>query len=157
MSVSSNYRKFRRAGWHASQAFSAAKTLETWQSIGGFVADDESDDGGGATVRLRVAPDEHYEAFDSDCGPGNKECVHGRHGQVTECCPRHQLERDSLERDGAWGIIAEYIDDNGNWQHADSCWGFVGYRNPADPVQNAYVVDLMQSALGAVNEVSYAI
>lgn len=35
-----------------------------------------------------------------------------------------QIER--VNRDGSWGIIGEFKTREGEWEHADSCWGFIG-------------------------------
>jgi hypothetical protein len=46
-----------------------------------------------------------------------------------------------------WGIIGEYFDGE-KWQHADSCFGFVG----EDWKYSGYDTDIMQVTLNAIKE-----
>ena len=53
------------------------------------------------------------------------------------------------ERDGVWGLVAEYCDPRtGAWEHADSCWGFVG----EDAFASGYAYEAMASAVEKYNE-----
>ena len=48
----------------------------------------------------------------------------------------------------AFGTISEFrLSDDDEWEHADSCWGHIGYRDYSDPFENPYVVDEMASAI----------
>ena len=62
--------------------------------------------------------------------------------------PASRLQRDREEfiekvnREGVWGIIGEYFDGEA-WQHADSCFGFVG----DDWKNSGYDTDIMRTTL----------
>ena len=66
-------------------------------------------------------------------------------------------ERDAmvaeLELNGCWWVCAQVACPKcGEWQHVDSVGMCTGYSNPTDPMQNVYVIDLMESALAAVED-----
>ena len=63
-----------------------------------------------------------------------------------------QAERDVVARDGAWGVVGEYWDGE-EWQHADSIWGCVGYKDAADPFDNSYAADIMLATVAAYRAV----
>lgn len=113
-----DYNRARRAGYGAKDALRLARLIEEWK-----------DAERAGLVQLRVEPDNDPDASQCDCG--DKHC---RHNEL-------------LERDGAFGTIGEYRDASGEWAHADSCWGHVGYADPADPIENDYAADAMRSAL----------
>ena len=79
----------------------------------------------GDSVRLRIEPD--YDAdFDFLCGDSFNP-------DVNPDIQPHVLERqekeflDLVNREGVYGIIGEYrCPCCGEWNQADSCWGFVG-------------------------------
>jgi hypothetical protein len=51
-------------------------------------------------------------------------------------------------------VIGEYWDGE-SWQHADSCWGHVGYKDPSDPFGNAYAADIMLATIAARHAVKH--
>jgi len=59
------------------------------------------------------------------------------------------------EWDGeSWTTLSEYRHPfTGEWVEVDSCGGHIGYRDPSDPFENAYVVDEMRAAIDAYVEV----
>jgi hypothetical protein len=52
-----------------------------------------------------------------------------------------------VDREGAWGIIGEYFDGE-QWQHADSCSGFVG----DDWKNSGYDTDIMRATLNEATD-----
>ena len=54
-----------------------------------------------------------------------------------------------MNRQGVWGIVGEYFDGE-VWQHADSCFGFVG----DDWKNSGYDTDIMQATLDAARDAS---
>lgn len=62
-----------------------------------------------------------------------------------EECDRASI-REQIERDGAWGVVTEYL-KQGEWEHADSIWGCIGYQDVLDPAENYYVTDLQDEAI----------
>jgi hypothetical protein len=54
-----------------------------------------------------------------------------------------------VDRDGVWGIVGEYFDGE-RWQHADSCFGFVG----DDWKNSGYDTDIMRATLDEAKDVS---
>lgn len=133
------YRKLRMQGWHASMALHCAKAQEAF------------DDLGEECVRIRVEPD---ECADMDSLKGD--CFNPR---VNPDVPRGRLEREEkafeekVEREGVWGFIAEYFDPRTEtWEHADSCWGFVGDRDAWDA---GYAYDGMRAAVDAYQKAKH--
>jgi hypothetical protein len=77
-------------------------------------------------VRLDVRPDDSYDWDDAE-------------------------ERERFGNDGAWGLVGEYrLSEDDKWEHGDSCWGFVGYRDVTSPTENAYVPDIMSETVDAL-------
>ena len=74
--------------------------------------------------------------------------------EVNPEIPESRLERerkeflDKVNRDGVWGIIGEFFDGE-TWQHADSCFGFVG----DDWKGRGYDVDIMRETLDSARKV----
>jgi hypothetical protein len=74
-------------------------------------------------LRLRLVPDEtcSLEDLEGDCF----------NPKANPDIPASQLQRDheafiaKVNREGVWGIVGEFFDGE-RWQHADSCFGFVG-------------------------------
>jgi hypothetical protein len=64
-----------------------------------------------------------------------------------------RLQRDreefiaTVNREGVSGIVGEYFDGE-VWQHADSCFGFVG----DDWKHSGYDTDIMRATLDAAND-----
>lgn len=59
-----------------------------------------------------------------------------------------QQFRDKVNRDGVWCVIGEYFDGE-EWQHADSCFGFVG----DDWKHFGYDTHIMRATLNAAKSV----
>jgi hypothetical protein len=63
------------------------------------------------------------------------------------------LERDrgefiaKVDREGVFGVIGEYFDGE-RWQHADSCFGFVG----DDWKNSGYDTDIMRATLNEAKD-----
>jgi len=96
-------------------------------------------------VRLRIVPDGtcSFEDLEGDCFD------HEANPDV----PASRLQRDREEfiakvnREGVWGLIGEYFDGE-QWQHADSCFGFVG----DDWKNSGYDTDIMRATLDAARD-----
>lgn len=95
-------------------------------------------------VRIRVEPDESCDYEDLAGDTFNPD--------VNNDIPVEQLEREErefknrLECDGVWGVIGEVKCAHcGNWEHVDSCWGFVG----DDWKESGYDVDIMAACIEA--------
>ena len=97
MNRNEDFKRLRRIGWRASDAFDAAKTREIFEA-------DEN-------VRLEIVADDSPETvLDFD----------GTAQQI-------EHERQRAEDLGVWGMVGEYrLDETFPWTHADSVWGFVG-------------------------------
>ncbi|HTF40869.1 MAG TPA: hypothetical protein VK754_09785 [Propionibacteriaceae bacterium] len=131
------YKRLRRLGWHASNAYNAAKTREAWDAAEaeGF-------------VRLVYPPDECVSLDDL-----KGDCFNPKY--VTHIS-RSQLEREEkafeekVNREGVYGIVGEYFDGE-TWQQADSCWGFLG----DDLQDNGYETDCMALTLEALEALEH--
>ena len=121
-------------------------------------------------VRLLLVPD--YDgvavALDFDCcGEDNtgarwqactcravqreiEECSNPRRAQRScrygQPCRHKCDEAQRIDRDGVYGVVAEYRDPDLGWTEADSCWGFVG----DDWQEHCADVDFMDSAMRAL-------
>ncbi len=116
----------------ARQAIQAREQLGVWDDLDGFTIgeyDRHVDSEPGASidcpgpVRLRLVADGYCD-LDDLLGDSftPKHCP--------EIPPRvlareRQAEVDRIANDGVWGVIGEYW-HQGAWQHADSCFGFIG-------------------------------
>lgn len=145
------YRKLRAKGWRAREAVHAARTVLAWDDTGGFVFDGDDCNAGNApgesvycpgSVRLRVAWDDSCtledlkgDMFNRDVNPEIQESQMAREESEFE---------ERVERDGVTGIIGEYWNGE-TWEHADSCWGFVG----GDWQDSGYDTDIMRATLDA--------
>jgi hypothetical protein len=83
-------------------------------------------------VRLRIEPDDTSEyddlagecydvAYNADSVPGGARTIQAQ----------EKAFRCRIDRDGVWGYTAEYwtgcdVCGRGEWEHAYSCWGFIG-------------------------------
>ena len=130
------YRRRRRNGWLATNALRAAKVQSAFDAL-----EDE-------TVRLRIVPDDYVglddlfgDTYNPDANPDIP---------IKQMEREKQEEIDRINRDGVWGVIGEYF-DGCNWQHADSCFGFVG----DDWRDSGYDIDIMESALDALAELEH--
>lgn len=125
------YRKFRQhspfmlVGRNAELALQSAKTLFRFEQLEAM-----------GKVRLRME-DEQEDYFS----------VYGE--------PETQKQYDEilhqLEIYGCYWITSEYNDhcskcDRDDWEQSDSI-GMCIYKNPLDPFENGYVIDLMKSAI----------
>ncbi|MGC4033612.1 MAG: hypothetical protein QM754_18145 [Tepidisphaeraceae bacterium] len=120
----------RTAGYGALESLSISRTVQAFDTA-------ESE----GLVRLEALPDEDFDLEGFSDIPG----------VVEEA-------RKAIERgDGPYGVVASCLTESGEWHQADSCWGFVGYRDVLSPVENPYVVDLMRSALAAIPDPAAAI
>lgn len=135
------YERARRQGYDAQWALRIAKTAEEFK--------------GRDDIRIRAEPEEEGY-FDVYGEPDGYTDIHGQ--RFTAEQEREQIV-DSIERDGCWCVIAEWLNpETDEWELADSV-GMCIYNDPTDPVENCYVAQLMRSALDAAEaaDVSYAI
>ena len=131
------YRKARKAGYGALEAHRAAKIVQAFE--------ERSD------VRIVCEPDqENYFSVYGE--PSGYVGVNGR--RVSSAQERTELE-DAIDRLGCWVVVAEIrCRCCGTWKSVDSVGMNTGYADPCDWLQNAYVPDLMNAALLAVEEQS---
>jgi len=125
--INRTYRRFRNAGFSPVESLRNAKVVTEFESR--------------EDVRIRWhANQENY--FDVYGEPDTKE------------------DRDEICRlIDLWGCVcvySEYQDEDGYWQQADSV-GMCIYANPASPLENCYVPDLMKAALEASTVPRYSI
>lgn len=97
-------------------------TIETFRAL-------ESD----GQVRLRALPEteSYFDVF----------------GEPDSAQERQEII-DQIDRCGCWCVVSEFYAD-GRWHHADAVGMCVGYNDPLDPAENAYVEDLMRAAIGS--------
>jgi hypothetical protein len=140
--TASDLSKFRNQGFNASQSLRAAKTLARWKDYENI----------GLVKMEAIEEEENY--FDVYGEPEGYTDVHGkRHSAEDE---RKEIERQ-LNLHGCWIVRAMYRDSfDDAWQSADSVGMCAGYKNPLSPFENAYVTDLMQSAIDAVQNSAIA-
>jgi hypothetical protein len=135
------YQRERAKGFQARSALSNAHTHMEWDTH--EVAEHSSRepiDPKRGNVRLRVVADEmcSLDDLEGDCF----------NPKANPDIPASQLQRDREEfiakvnREGVWGIVGEFFDGE-KWQHADSCFGFVG----DDWKDSGYNTDIMRAAL----------
>lgn len=139
------YKRLRALGWRAGEAYRAATIKRDWRifECGEF---DSPEIG---CVRLQIVAD--------DCN--SYDDVYGDmfNPKANPDIPPARLERerkaeeDRIDRLGVVGIIGEYWDGE-RWQHAESCFGFVG----DDWRDSGYDVDIMRATLDAVREFANA-
>lgn len=129
MNLKTLYREERAKGWPARTAINNARTLIAWHALEATGA-----------VRLRVEP---------DCDPYDASYV-----DTWDDVPSTQRERIKTEilnradDEGVWGIVGEYRTPDGDWEHADSCWGFIGN----DWRDSGYDTDTMSATIDAARE-----
>lgn len=138
------YLRERKKGTLARWALLNAKTRIEWDKKNGDVV---GEDGRRpcytprrGDVRLRIVGDDCVDLgnlFGDTFNP-----------DVNTDIPASRLERERsaeierVNRDGVWGVIGEFFDGE-EWQHADSCFGFIG----EDWKDSGYDTDIMRSAL----------
>lgn len=87
-------------------------------------------------ARIRVEADYDTDtSFADDQSPAYRAHVAEMEGYGTI----GQYRLAASERFGYFG----YEDETEGWKDVDSCWGHLGYDDPADPFENEYVVDHM--------------
>lgn len=109
------YHAARRAGYPAASALDMARTIAKFRALEDIGA-----------VRIRA---EHDEETSFDEG----EEAFGTIGEF----------RTDFEYLSDWLPSDTEEDHVTDWEHADSCWGHVGYQDVTDPLENPYVVDEM--------------
>lgn len=136
MLMKHTYSDFRKAGYSASQSHYMAKAVAEFNALG-----DEC-------VRISAEPEyeNYFDVYGEPCGYTDP---HGRYHSPEQ--ERKDIEQQ-IERDGCYCVVAYYFDDIDNkWVPTDSVGMCVGYKNVLSPVENAYVADLMRSAVKAYN------
>jgi hypothetical protein len=141
------YQRERARGFQASWALSNARTRIEWDKheVAEY-SSGEPIDPKRSQVRLRIVPDETCSLEDL-----GGDCFNPR---VNPNVPTSRLERDRKEfiekvnTEGVCGIVGEFFDGE-RWQHADSCFGFIG----EDWKHSGYDTDIMQATLNAAQEV----
>lgn len=140
------YRRERARGFQAQWALSNARTSLEWEKHA--VAEHSSEepiDPERGNVRLRVVPDEMrtLEDLEGDCF----------NPKANPDISASKLERDrdefiaKVNHEGVWGIVGEYFDGE-QWQHTDSCFGFVG----DDWKHSGYDADIMRATLNEAKD-----
>jgi len=124
---------------HAKNALARAHILTQWDER-------QTDAEIAGAVRLTWEPD--YSAdFEDLCG----DCYDPR---VNSDISPPRLERqkkaflEQINNEGVWGLVGEYFDGN-KWQHADSCWSFVGQD------AHDYEIDIKAATLDAAAEYDF--
>jgi len=135
------YQRERARGFQASWALSNALTRLEWDKheVAEYSSGEPIDPKRG-NVRLRVVLDEtcSLDDLEGDCF----------NPKANPDIPASRLQRDreqfiaKVNQEGVWGIIGEYFDGE-TWQHADSCFGFVG----DDWKNSGYDTDIMRATL----------
>lgn len=137
------YQRERAKGFQAKWALSNARTRLEWDKheVAEYSSGEPIDPKRG-DVRLRVVPDETCSLEDLEGDSFNP--------KANPNIPASRLQRDredfiaKVNRDAVWGIIGECFDGEA-WQHADSCFGFVGN----DWQGSGYDTDIMRATLDA--------
>jgi hypothetical protein len=134
--ITSLYAKARKAGYPAAQALRAAKIVNDWQSL-------ESD----GKVRMEINPEEdsYFDVY------GEPDAYEGENGKRVSAEQAKVELVDLLDRWGCYYVVTEYLDANGEWQHADFI-GMCVYLDPADWRENWYIPDLMAEAIRLYTE-----
>jgi hypothetical protein len=143
------YMAERRKGNRASYALRSARVHIAWDKANGHSTYDGERipcyDPRFRDVRLRIVADESAD-LDSLFGDTYSQTANSD-------IPLSRLERerkaeiDRVNRDGVCGVIGEYFDGE-TWQHADSCFGFIG----DDWKDSGYDVDIMSQTLDAARK-----
>ena len=136
------YQRERARGFQAKWALSNARTRLEWEKheVAEYSSGEAIDPKRG-DVRLRIVPDETCSLEDLEGDSFNP--------KANPDIPASRLQRDredfiaKVNREGVWGIVGEYFD--GEWQPADSCFGFVG----DDWKHSGYDTDIMRATLDA--------
>lgn len=129
------YQKRRAQGYRAQHALNAAHVVVRWREREGYVFDGYECDPIEHPVRLRIEWDESYDDSYIDTWTDISESQRAQW--------RAKLQR-RIELHGVVGIIGEYW-TGVDWEHADSCWGFIG----DEWSDSGYDVDIMDGTLAA--------
>jgi len=136
------YLRERSKGTMARWALRNAKTRIEWDKKNGDIVceHERRHDATRGDVRLRIVADDSIDLDNLFGDTFNPE--------VNSDIPASRLERerqaeiDRVNRDGVWGVVGEFFDGE-EWQHADSCFGFIG----DDWKDSGYDTDIMASTL----------
>ena len=132
------YKRSRKNGYAAMEAKLIADTEDRFEQL-------EQDD----LVRIIATPE--YENYFSVYG--EPEAYQDRNGRRVSAEQARKELVEMIDRDGCWYVSSQYrCVECGKWETADGIGMCCGYSNPCDPVENPYVVDLMQSAINEVNK-----
>lgn len=102
------YARLRALGWRASDALRDAKTRVSFATMERA-----------GHVRLRIVPDEeghdasYVDTWDSEKSP------------AWIARTKREILR-TVERDGLWGVVGEYLSVEGTWVQSNAVWDFVG-------------------------------
>lgn len=134
MTTIKKYNEFRRAGYSAIESLRNAKIVVAFNAVDDDLA--------------RIVAEHECEAYDiGDCGNAYVN-AHGRRVSAEEATK--EIEH-LIETYGNYCVMAQVRDDDeSEWETVDSIGQCGGYKNPCDPVENNYVVDLMSAALDAI-------
>ncbi len=140
------YRRERARGFQARWALSNARTRMEWEKheVAEYSSGEPSDPKRG-NVRLRVVSDETCSLEDLE-----GDCFNPKANPDISASKLHHDRQQFIEtvnREGVWGIIGEYFDGE-RWQHADSCFGFVGN----DWEHSGYDTDIMRATLNEAKD-----
>ena len=136
------YSRERALGFQAKFALYNAKTRLAWVER----EYDELDEPKAGQVRLQVLPDE-LSTFEDLAGDVYNPKVNDNI-QLSRLQREEKQFMERVNRDGVYGLVGEYFDGE-KWQHADSCWGFVGgdWRNSGTDT------DIMDATLDAAKAI----
>jgi hypothetical protein len=143
------YRRERARGFTASWALSNVRTRLAWDKheVAEYTSGEPIEPKRGQ-VRLRTVPDDTGSLDDLEGDCFNPEA------NPTVLPSRLQREREEfiakINADGVLGVIGEYFDGE-TWQHADSCFGFVG----DDWKHSSYDTDIMYTTLTAARNARF--
>lgn len=134
MQLTTTYRRLRDTGYRAGEAMRAARIMQEFEPYDG------------AELRIHAYPEEdnYFSVYGE---PDGYTDVNGRRVRAEQA--RAEIV-DILNRDGCWIVCCEAYHPDHGWQLVDSVGMCAGYDDPTDPVQNPYVVDLMQAGLASL-------
>lgn len=120
--VRNYYRQLRHAGYRAGESLRSAKIVDRFN---------RAERAG--LVRISLIPD------DSEYDPGDTDGMTAK--QVTDMW-------DRINRLGVYGVVGEYrLNEDSEWESADSVWGCAGYDHADSFIENCYVPDIMAETL----------
>jgi hypothetical protein len=140
------YLRERALVFSAAWALSNARTRMEWElhEVAEYSSGEPIDPQRG-NVRLRIVPDDICSLEDLEGDLFNPRANPG----ISDS--RLQRDREvfiaKVNREGVWGVVGEYFDAE-DWQHADSCFGFIG----DDWKHSGYDTDIMRATLDAAKD-----